>query len=93
MLLAEVSLKAVSSSQTDTLTRGELIERLNFIYLRLYPEGFSDNEEENARYKSYLHQLNEQQIERVPETTRLLAMREFKKAIRGEDQNNRDPLG
>jgi predicted phosphodiesterase len=50
-----------------TLGRSEVKSLLQFVYKWLYPEGFSEVENENIQYREYTNRLYDQQIQRIPE--------------------------
>jgi pimeloyl-ACP methyl ester carboxylesterase len=81
MLLIEVFPRGHIGFRSGVLKKSEVARRLEFIYLYLYPEGFSDVEEENKRYKNYLKNLHNEESSKVPDPTRLLSVSEFRKSF------------
>jgi hypothetical protein len=50
----------------------ELLEMLDFVYLELYPEGFSDIAEEQEAYRDYLRGLRDRVISNLPLKIRII---------------------
>jgi len=63
LLLLSARIKQPGESMT---LQEELTQTLDFIYLDLYPEGFSDIEEENTAYKAYCRELRDRVLQNLP---------------------------
>lgn len=81
MVLGEVTPRSKLTQQSTTLTKAQMQDRLKFIYLSLYPEGFSDRQEDNEQYRRYLERLFKEEASKIADHTRLLTAREFRQAI------------
>jgi hypothetical protein len=69
LLLLSARLKQPGQSMT---LESELIQILDFIYLDLYPEGFSDIQEENESYKAYCRNLHDRVIQNLPSKIQII---------------------
>jgi hypothetical protein len=75
---------AKSSGLADAhLTRTEVERLLGFVYKWLYPEGFSEINDENDRYRQYLEELYVREAARLPQEVRTLSFREVRKRVKG----------
>jgi hypothetical protein len=64
--------KAYKGPRANREIRQEIIEVLSFIYLYLYPEGFSPIEEEQTAYQAYCKRIHERVISRIPEIIEMI---------------------
>jgi hypothetical protein len=62
-------------------SRAEVRSILNFVYTHLYPEGFSDVDRENRRYRSYLRGFCKQRCQLLPARIPLLEYRSLKTRV------------
>lgn len=69
LLLLSARMKQPGQSLT---LENELIQILDFIYLDLYPEGFSDIQEENEAYKAYCRDLRDRVIQNLPSKIQII---------------------
>jgi Domain of unknown function (DUF4062) len=67
-----------SEEANNRLAKPEVAMLLAFVYKWLYPEGFSEVQEENRKYREYLDAFYEQQMALVPPEITLLRFRELR---------------
>jgi hypothetical protein len=62
----------------SSLAKTEVQRLLAFVYKWLYPEGFSDVEDENNLYRRYTDELYGREAARVADEVRTLPLREIR---------------
>ena len=62
------------SLKPETLAspRQELLRQLRFMFTYLYPEGFSDDSDEQANYQDYCRSLYDRVLSRIPDAVACL---------------------
>ena len=70
-------LAAPTNGVKTEIDKSTLVEIVDFIYLALYPEGYSADLEECERYKDKCKNLRDDLVRQVPEKTRLLSLPEL----------------
>lgn len=72
-----------ATKKTEThLSREEVASLLTYIYLHLYPEGFSQVTEENEAYLAYTTKFCDEQIDKLPQRIATLNYSQLKKKTR-----------
>ena len=70
LLLMSISLKPETRGAASSQV--ELMRQLRFMFTCLYPEGFSDDPDEQARYQDYCRSLYERVLSRIPDSVTCL---------------------
>jgi hypothetical protein len=70
--------RVTSEQASGRLARPEVARLLQFVYKWLYPEGFSEVQDENRRYRKYLDAFYTEQLSHVPPQITLLGFRELR---------------
>jgi hypothetical protein len=58
-------------------SKKELIELLEFIYCEVYPEGYSADAEENARYRDLCRKRKDELAANLPDTAEMVRLSEI----------------
>jgi hypothetical protein len=66
-------LMIAAESARSQISRDELAELLKFIYVEVYPGGYSDSSEETAAYSELCRRACEEAVQKLPATTNLLS--------------------
>jgi hypothetical protein len=59
------------------MTRSQALDLLSFIYEEVYPEGYSDNAEENALYREICRERKDALVADLPENIATVRIKQF----------------
>lgn len=68
---------ATATDTSANLDKRKLAELLEFIYLNVYPDGYSADQEECIHYKEKCARLKDKLMQQLPERARMLSLREL----------------